>query len=181
MEVQHIRIESCGGHLTPNGSQNCGPVLTSFVELMQLLDIDPGISQIPQGTSEAGCIDVRLCSVKVWWNPSIQCHKLAVETALLCDRNSSRPPRQVWVWAITKQLRNMQWGTSINWDCQCKYWSNDICQPVHMPQVFSGLSSGSFCKLVDCLAVAVWLRYLIKIGQLTFNNLVLNTSQLATV
>jgi len=47
------------------------PAPTTFGELMQLLEIVPGISQMPQGTSRPECSHIRLGSVKPQSNISI--------------------------------------------------------------------------------------------------------------
>jgi len=48
------------------------PALKSFAELMECLDIVPGILQMPQGTSRPGSSHIRLDSVKLETNMSIR-------------------------------------------------------------------------------------------------------------
>jgi len=52
---------------------------TTLGELMDRLDIVPGISQMPQGTSRPGSSHIRLCSVKWESNTSILGLEPAVE------------------------------------------------------------------------------------------------------
>jgi len=55
------------------------PPLTTFVELMECLEIVPGISQMTQGTTRPGSSHIRLGSVKAQSKPSIPSDKPAVE------------------------------------------------------------------------------------------------------
>jgi hypothetical protein len=55
------------------------PPPTTFGELMEWLDIVPGISQMPQGTSRPGSSHIWVGSVKPHSNTSISGHQPAVE------------------------------------------------------------------------------------------------------
>jgi hypothetical protein len=55
------------------------PPPTTFGELMERLDIVPGISQMPQGTSRPGSSHIRLRSVKLQSNTTISRHEPAAE------------------------------------------------------------------------------------------------------
>jgi len=55
------------------------PPPTTFRKLMERLDIVPGISQMPQGTSRPGSSHIWLCSVKPQWNTSMSRLEPAIE------------------------------------------------------------------------------------------------------
>jgi hypothetical protein len=55
------------------------PPPTTFGELMERLDVVPGISQMPQGTSRPGSSHIRLDSVRPQLNTSISGLQPAVE------------------------------------------------------------------------------------------------------
>jgi len=58
---------------------NMAPTLTTFGERMERLDIVPGISQIPQGTSQPDSSRIRLGLVKLQSKRSISGHEPAAE------------------------------------------------------------------------------------------------------
>jgi hypothetical protein len=63
----------------PTDDDKVAPALATFEELMKCVDIVPGISQMPQGTSRPGSSHIRLGSEKSQSNMSILCLVPAAE------------------------------------------------------------------------------------------------------
>ena len=55
------------------------PAPITFGELMECLDIVPGLSHIPQGTTRPGSSHIRLSAVKPQWNTGIPSLQPAME------------------------------------------------------------------------------------------------------